>query len=199
MRLFCGTHLKNRFFKTGKKNYAKKSSGGTLPSQRKGFTFLEALVTILIFGFIVAGMYGIMMLAKTNYDINLVQLNLHQQTRQAMNWISRQVRESYWPPAISAPDANSNNSITFNTPDAAIGTVTYSVTSTLVSGHMLWQLECVDSTGTKIRGNDITGLTITNPRSHTLSITLTAKKSFYSGGKEHTLIFPLTEQVEVRN
>jgi len=165
----------------------------------KGFTLLETVVTVLIFTFIIGGMYGVLNLARTNYDTNLVSLNLQRQARQGMSWLSRETRQASWASInITPPDANNNNSITFNTPDA--NGVNYSVTKTQVSGQTLWQLKRTYPAGSvKIRANDIIGLNFSKNSGHILNIQVQASKTFSSGGQGRTLTFSLTEQVEVRN
>ena len=165
----------------------------------KGFTLLEVLVTVLIFTFIVAGMYGVLNITRTNYDTKLVSLNLQRQARQGMSWLSREARQASWASInIASPDANNNNSITFNTPDA--NGVNYCVTKTQVSGQTLWQLKRTYPVGTvKVRANDIIGLNFSQGSGHILNIQVTASKTFSSGGQTRTLTFSLTGQVAVRN
>lgn len=166
----------------------------------KGFTLLETLVTVLIFTFIVGGMYGVLLLAKTNYDTNLVSLNLQRQARQGMSWLSREIRQASWASiSISSPDVNGNNSITFNTPDA--NGIKYSVIKTQVSADKtLWQLIRTYPAGSdKIRANDIIVLNFPTDSGNILNITVQASKTFSSVGQTRTLTFTLTEQVKVRN
>lgn len=175
----------------------------------KGFTLLETLVTVLIFTFIVGGMYGVLLLAITNYDTNLVSLNLQRQARQGMSWLSRELRQASWVSInITSPDANNNNSITFNTPDA--NGIKYSVIKTQVSGQTLWQLIRTYPAGSvKIRADvrvddkpnpDNTGsLTFSKGSGNILNIQIKASKTFSSVGQIRTLTFTLTEQVKVRN
>ena len=169
----------------------------------KGFTLLEILVTVLIFGFIIVGMYGVLNITQANYSTNSASLNLQQQARQGMSWLSREIRQASWDSIDIVPtppdlDANNNNSITFNTP-GAVG-VEYFVTWTLVSGRELWQLKREHPTGTyKIIANDIRGLNFLTSSGNIVNIQVQASKTFRSLGKERTLAFPLTEQVTVRN
>ena len=162
----------------------------------KGFTLLEILVTVLIFSFIVGGIYGVLNIARGNYDTNSVSLNLQRQARQGMNRLSREIRQAYLSSIVPGEE---NDTITFDRPGE--NGVTYS----LVSGQ-LWRGY---PTGTVI-ANDITGLTFhqlpcctpcTNPKVFfpLQKIILEASKTFNSLGKERTLTFSLTEQVTVRN
>jgi prepilin-type N-terminal cleavage/methylation domain-containing protein len=164
----------------------------------KGFTLLEILVTILIFGFIVGGIYGVLNIARTNYDTTLVSLNLQRQVRQGMSRLSREIRQANASTiVISTPDANNNNTITFNTPTAT--GVKYYV---LLSSDGVWQLVREYPTDTKIyRANDIKVLSFParSTGSNIQKITIGASKTFFSGGKSQTLTFSLTEQVNIRN
>ena len=157
----------------------------------KGFTLLETLVTVLIFTFIMAGMYGVLNIAKTNYDTNLVSLNLQRQARQGMSWLSREIRQASWD-SIHDKDTE-RNSITFDRPDVNGGTV-YNVTYSLVSGQ-LWRNY---PTG-QVIANNITGLTFSQIVGNVQKIILEASKTFRSLGKDRPLTFSLTEQVQVRN
>lgn len=177
----------------------------------KGFTLLEILVTVLIFTFIMAGMYGLLNVAKTNYDINSASLNLQRQARQGMSWLIRDIRQAYWksiydllaiPPInnITGPDANNNYAITFNTLDELSG-INYSVIKTVVSGKELWQLQRTTGTGVRIIANDIRNLTFTRDPggAQVVIIKVEASRTFRSLGQDRTLTFSLTEQVQVRN
>jgi len=160
----------------------------------KGFTLLETLVTVLIFTFIIAGMYGVSNVTRTNYDTNLVSLNLQQQARQGMSRLSREARQASWVSIVpgSLDENGIYHSITFNTPDAT------GVNYSLVSG----QLQRIDSVHTvpKIIANDMIDLIFSKESlGHLLNIQVHASKTFRSLGQERTLTFPLTEKVAVRN
>ncbi|MCX5713142.1 MAG: prepilin-type N-terminal cleavage/methylation domain-containing protein [Candidatus Omnitrophica bacterium] len=58
----------------------------------RGFTLLETLVTVIIFTFILGSMYGVLNIAKTNYDTNSVMIELQAQARQAMHQLTREIR-----------------------------------------------------------------------------------------------------------
>lgn len=151
----------------------------------KGFTLLEILIAVLIFTFIIGGMYGILNLTKINYDTNLVSLNLQRQARQGMSRLSREIRQAF----VSSIRLDQNStSITFNTTDAA------GIEYSLHSGQ-LWRNY---PTGWVI-ANDITNLTFSPIVGNMQKITLEVNKTFRSFEKNRTLTFSLTEQVQVRN
>jgi hypothetical protein len=154
----------------------------------KAFTLVELAIAILIFTFIVGGMYSVLNIANTNYGVNLASLDLQRQARQGMSRLSREIRQAY---LSSIHDKNTDRiSITFDTPYAT--DVTYS----LVSGQLVREYP----TGTVIViANDITGLTFPPMVDNMHKITLEAGKTFSSFGKERTLTFSLTGQVQVRN
>ena len=161
----------------------------------KGFTLLEILVTILIFTFIIGGMYGVLNISRTNYDTNLVSLNLQRQIRQGMSRLIREIRQG----SFSSFSSDGNNYLTFNTTQAT--GVKYFVGNTTVSGNTYWYLKREYPTGTNITiANDISYMNVTTGTGmHTKKITLNASKTFYSGWRTRNLTFNLTGQAEVRN
>lgn len=160
----------------------------------KGFTLLEILISILIFSFIVAGMYGVMNISKTNYDANSVFLDLQRQTRQGMGWLIRDIRGASLSSIVLEPDLNNSNmaNITFNTSDEH--SVRYYIDAAT------WQLKRKSSENPDpvTKANDITGLSFSNSSS-IYKIELNASKTFFSSGQNRTILFPLSQQVQVRN
>lgn len=182
----------------------------------KGFTLLETLVTILIFSFIIGGIYGVMNITNTNYDANLVSLNLQRQARQGMSWLVREIRQASFSTILDKD--NNRNSITFNRPGEP------SVTYSLVPNNSLCNKGTINlptsqlwrnyPTG-QVVANDIVGLTFyslpcdscCDPVPSTCTkeyiplqkIKLEVCRTFSSLGNERTLEFSLTEQVTVRN
>ena len=154
----------------------------------KGFTLLEILVTVLIVTFIIGGLYGVFNVNTTNYETNLVLLNLQRQARQGMSRLSREIRQASLS-SILDKDQN-RTSITFNT-SAAIG-IKYS----LVSGQL--KRECPTCTDIII-ANDITVLAFSPVVGNLQKITLEARKAFRSNGNDYSFAFPLIDQVKVRN
>jgi hypothetical protein len=165
-----------------------------------GITLFEMLVTVLIIVFIIGGMYGVLSISTTNYDVNLAALDLHRQARQGMNWLAREIRQARLSTIAIGLDVNNNNTITFDTLEA-VG-IKYFVEKTVVSGTTLWQLKREYPAGSVIvRANDITTLSIParSAGSNIQVISLGAGKTFFSGGAQRALTFSLTEQVQVRN
>lgn len=171
----------------------------------KGLTLLEILIAIGIFSFIIVGIFSVLSAGGANSSANFVSLNLQQQARQAMNWLSGEAREAYFDASDAVSEGElhpmviGSNSITFDTPDKT--RVRYYVDSAVVSGKMLSQLKRTDSLDPvpKIKANDIISLVCSRGSGHLLNITVTAGKTFRSQGKSQTPEFSLTEQVQVRN
>lgn len=163
-------------------------------------TLLETLIAIGIFSFVILGFFSVLGVGGGNYSAGLVSLSLQQQARQGMNWLVKEVRQASWD-SIDIPvevDANRNNRITFNTLDTT--GVQYFVESTTVEGKTLWQLKRQDSTHAEVKANDIRVLTFSkNNSEHILNIYVQASKTFRSFGKDQTVTFPLSEQIQVRN
>ncbi|MCX5706279.1 MAG: prepilin-type N-terminal cleavage/methylation domain-containing protein [Candidatus Omnitrophica bacterium] len=85
-----------------------------LRTSRAGFTLLEALIVAVIFSFIIAGIYGVMNVANVSYPTDLGMLDLQQQARQTMQWITRETREAS---LVTITTGTDSDSISFNTPN----------------------------------------------------------------------------------
>lgn len=65
-----------------------------LPKSIKAFTLPELLITILLFAIVVMAIYSVLNLANAYYPIDMGLLDLQQQARQGMEWITREARQS---------------------------------------------------------------------------------------------------------
>lgn len=61
---------------------------------KKGFTLVEILVSIAILSFIVAGIYTVLNMANKTYDEDMGLVDLQQQARQAMDGMTREIRQN---------------------------------------------------------------------------------------------------------
>ncbi len=165
----------------------------------------------------VIGIYKVLDLARSNYDTNLVMLNLQRQARQGMNQMVRELRQASW---NSIAITNGNQEITFRTHDV-IGDpsirISYFVTVDdlglpLPLNGRLYQLKREYPAGTvKIITSSISkynsslppplGLKVTFNQSlgRILNIKLEASEAFRLLGQDRTITFSLTEQIQVRN
>jgi Tfp pilus assembly protein PilV len=162
---------------------------------KRGFTLIETLVIVLVFSLIVSGMLGLLNYAKVNYNTNLIRLSLQQQTRRAMDLLSREIREASWD---SIP-----NSFSFNKDDSfdtfKFKKVSYFVEKNTASSKSLSQLvrTCL-TCPKKVVANDITKLEA-EKEDRTIKITVEASKDFKVFGEEKNISFALVEKVFVRN
>ncbi|MFA5356564.1 MAG: type II secretion system protein [Candidatus Omnitrophota bacterium] len=93
----------------------------------RGFTLAEVLVSMLILGFLVAAMHGVLSVGNTIYKEDAALIGLQQQARQAMDIMVNEIRESK--PSEIALSAN-NTKATFNITGAVydgpwIGPISY--------------------------------------------------------------------------
>ena len=81
----------------------------------KGYTLVEALISVLILAFILLGVYGVLQTGNTIITNDNALLEVQQQGRNAMDRMVREVRASS-SEAITVINANSDK-ITFTTPN----------------------------------------------------------------------------------
>lgn len=84
----------------------------------RAFTLVEALVAGLISIILSAGIIMFLNIADTTYQTDLVLLDLHQQARQAIGYMRRELRE-----AVEKSISTDGGRVTFNTP--ALSNVQY--------------------------------------------------------------------------
>ena len=78
----------------------------------KAFTLIEVLVSVVILILMITGIYNVLNIGNISYNTNLGLLDLQQNSRQAMGWMVRELRESS-PGDIEI--GGENNQITFDT------------------------------------------------------------------------------------
>ncbi|MFZ5800939.1 MAG: hypothetical protein ACOY3D_06160, partial [Candidatus Omnitrophota bacterium] len=130
-------------------------------------------------------LYIILLGGSSIYYVDLGTLDLHQQTRNAMDWMVREIREAGASSvSITVIDANSDR-ITFNTPNET-GIQYYRNGNQVIREY--------PSATTRVVGNNINRLKFTQTGS-LLQIQLRAEKTALN----RPLSFSLTEQVRMRN
>ncbi|MFA6378344.1 MAG: hypothetical protein WCX16_01000 [Candidatus Omnitrophota bacterium] len=87
----------------------------------KSFTLVELMVTFLLLTIIIMAIYTVLNLATAFYPVDMGLLDLQQQSRQAMEWLTREARQSSSKAgSITITTISSNiDSITFTTPTKA--------------------------------------------------------------------------------
>lgn len=175
---------------------------------KKGFTLIEVLVSVAILSFIVAGIYAVLNMANKTYNEDMGLVDLQQGARQAMDGMTREIRQS----GRSSPysmNIDTNGSLTFSIP--SISSIIYRLDNNFP--QIIRQLGSTN----KVLANDINtlnfcwwdGIDCCDPVSENcsnlqvLQIQIRATKTVR--GRE--LCFPgpcdpvqfLTEQVRLRN
>ena len=168
----------------------------------RGFTLVEILVSVIILGFLITGIYRVLNIGRMTYTSDLGWMDLHQNARRSTDWMVRELREGA-PSAINISGGNSQ--ITFNTPNET-GIIYY-----FDSGNNRIMREFPTSTY-RILANNISSLSFCCWRdtdsdgvddtcdtdcstSHLLEIQLTADKTAL--GRDLSL--PLKVKVHLRN
>lgn len=146
----------------------------------KGFTLLEILVSVLILGLLVCGIYTVMNVGNLIYSEDINLLGLQQQVRQGMDRMVNEIRESK-PSEISIVEANTK--IIFKIPpevygDPWIGSISYyRDVNDANNDAVIDQIIREYPSGTrKILANDITSLSF-SIAGDVVEIALAAKKS----------------------
>ncbi len=75
-------------------NYLKKHIFSFNKKSAKSFTLIEALITLVVSSFIMAGLYSVVVIANNSYSTDSVLVYLGQQTRQVAFWITKDIREA---------------------------------------------------------------------------------------------------------
>ena len=149
----------------------------------KGYTLVEALISISLLSFVLLGVYGVLTTGNAVTANDNALLEMQQQARNGMDRIVREVRESSSQTIVTV-DANSDR-ITFTTPNEA-GIQYYRSGTALVR-------EYPAGTVKNVAGN-IAYLKFTLAAT-LLKVSIRADKVIYS----KTVSFPLTENVRLRN
>jgi len=159
----------------------------------KAFTLVELLMTILLFAIIVMAIYTVLNLANAYYPVDMGLLDLQQQSRQAMEWITREARQSSSKASnITITTISSDvDSITFTTPTKS-GVYYYLNGSTLMREY--------PSGTTRIVARDIARLKFTRAddvpnKTAILTIDIRAAKTIL----RKPLTIQIIEKVRVRN
>ncbi|MFH1678504.1 MAG: prepilin-type N-terminal cleavage/methylation domain-containing protein [Candidatus Omnitrophota bacterium] len=185
---------------------------GFTPLQRKrqlkgnsgfvtGFTLVEVLVSLFISGFLIAALCIVLNLGNMTYDTDLGLLDLHQQARQAMNVMLREIRQSE---SADTTLTDSGASIQFRIPmDITAEPVTYSdsINYYLSNGQIIrehpagiTQVLANGMSSLCFCWDDVSG-TCQTVCSDVFTIRIDAAKTV----KQRPLSFSLTEKVRLRN
>ena len=157
----------------------------------KGFILVEFLVSMLILGFIMAGIYGVLYVSGDTYNTSLGLVDLQQQARLAIDGMTRELRQTK---VAKIDDSRFPEEITFDIPpenfgDEWIESIRYyldAANNRIIREHPVGM--------EKIVANNVSGL-IFSLDDNVLDIRLTCAK----GSPQRDLSFELKEQVRLRN
>jgi len=174
--------------------------------RNNGFTLIESMITVVVFTFIVGGIYAIMIVGDRSWNVNNIQVEVQQELRKAMGNMQYDLMQS----GSSAISDLQSDSITFQ---KSCG---------VVSGKISWCSDAIqfvrvidpddyphtppysindilriEGSDTKLIARDILTLTFSQPTSGIIEISLTAQKCCIEGGK--TVSGNLDFKVYLRN
>jgi prepilin-type N-terminal cleavage/methylation domain-containing protein len=124
--------------------------------KKSGFSLMEMLVTMLIFGIMTVGTYGVFMSAQEFWVASKTQVELQQETRKAMQRMINELRQSGNLSITNVPaDGTWYSTITFKTPS---GVTTGSITWNADTIHSIfpWRHRR-NSAFADLRGRDSSG------------------------------------------
>ncbi len=149
-----------------------------------GFTLPEVLITLVIFTLIMMGLQNVALLSRISFSTDMVLIDLGQQARQVMFWVTKDIREATDINIIYV-DQNSDT-VTFNTVNDP-GIQYYK------SGNQIIRED--DLGNTRVIGNYIQRFKVVKTN-HMVDVDIIASRSVVFG---QSIFFPLREQVNLRN
>ena len=124
----------------------------------RAFTLIEALMTVLIFSMIFGVCLMTLLSGTASWQVNSVKVELQQEIRKTVDWMSLELRQSGPSQINNAADGTWYNSIIFKTSagvsGGAISWSANSITYQLSGG----QFQRVSGGGSKVVAQDITAL-----------------------------------------
>jgi len=82
-----------------------------------GFTLMEMLITIMLFSFIMAGVYAVTAAGENSWQVNQVKIELQQEMRKAMDNMIHELRQAGDSSIVNVPADNTwYTTVTFRTP-----------------------------------------------------------------------------------
>jgi len=151
---------------------------------KKGLTLVEILISMLIFSFIMAGIFGILNIGNSTWSRDMALLELQQNTRLALSGMISEIRQANVLPAAGT-------SITFTMPsDIAVNPIIYrrdAATNQIIREH--------PAGVTKVIANNIYSLNFTPIGTKVVKIDIIARKTIGN----NVIDFPMSEQVRLRN
>jgi MSHA biogenesis protein MshO len=89
---------------------------------RRGYTLLEAIVTLLLLSVVLLGVYGVLQTGNTVFMKDITLLDMQQQSRNALDRIVREVRQAS-SQDIDVNFSGTNDRLSFKIPQIPTGTL----------------------------------------------------------------------------
>lgn len=160
----------------------------TRAQNARGYTLVEALISVLLLSVVLLGVYGVLLTGNTVFTKDSTLLDMEQQTRNAIDRIVREVRGASSQNITTNYNGTTNDYIQFFTPTAP----TPNGLQYYLSGTNLVR---VNNAGTAQNVASNIGLLKFSLTGSLLTIQATASKTIYS----IAISFPLIEKVRLRN
>lgn len=99
-----------------------------LKKKTLGFTLIEIMITVFIFLLLVGALFTILITGKTSWQVGNVRIELQQELRKGMDWITEELRQS-GSSAISNVPANGT----------AYPTISFRIPAGVTNGNIVWE------------------------------------------------------------
>ncbi len=160
----------------------------------KAFTLVEVLVSLVILSFLIVGIFGVLNIGNIGFYTDMVFLDLQQQSRQAIHWMVKELRESKASDISIVSLDEDDDQITFSTPNEA-GIQYYRDVNDINNDSIEEQIIREYPAGTqRILASDISSLQF-SLNNQLLEIQLTANRAALS----RDFSFPLKINIHLRN
>jgi len=160
------------------------------------------MVVVVIFSFIMAGVYGMTLLGDAYWQVNRVKIEIQQDLRKALDWMINDLRQAGDESIIDVPaDDAWYPSITFKLPDSVVNGILVWETDTIRfarGGTDSSQIQRIKGTDTRILAQNVQSLQFRrlSAAPDTLEVAMTAQKNSTNG---RPISYQLDFQIELRN
>ncbi|MBF0384647.1 MAG: type II secretion system protein [Candidatus Omnitrophica bacterium] len=167
-----------------------------------GFSYVETMVTMIIFGLLCSALYTSAAVGDQSWQANKTKIELQQEIRKSIERMRYELRETGNAAIFDVPaDGNTYDQITFKVPTGVVGgAIVWSNDATEISlgGTDGEQLLMITPTKTTVVANYISGLQFRRQASspHLLEITINASKDTTNG---RTVTAQLNQKIQLRN
>ncbi len=165
----------------------------------RGFTLVEAMVTILLFTVLFGATLMILLTGTDAWEINDAQVELQQELRKAMEWMKEDLRQAGKGSIINVPvDGNWYPSATFNVASGAVGGKIVWSSDTIQYATVGEQLQRTEGTQNRVVAQRIQSCQFRRQvgNSDVIKILLLVSKDTFTG---QTLTDGLSFEVQLRN